>query len=433
MQAQVVPARIKGEILPLTSFRAWAALLVVAHHDLLYEHSQIVLNGETIPLESGNPQVPWYLALIYEGRVGVTMFFALSGFLLTLRYWESLRRGVSMKEYFVKRIARIWPLFLFVCGLQFAFEVYKDHHHSDPDFFQKYIIYFTLTQGFFGEIKFLGVGTAWSLTVEECFYLLLPLLIFALRRVLPDSARVWRTLLTTAGALAMAGAILAALGLGLTLQPWIKLWGFFSTHDNHWLQYTIFGRFADFAAGMLMAFVYMRGSNALLARPLLVDAGIVACVAGILGSCYFFFYHHDSLPMGEAFHLGSVVSSALLIYLLCAPDSLFVRLNRWRGLVYLGRVSYALYLVHIVRFMIPAYRRVWWRDYHEVAEGLLCFAIALTFAIFCYEFIERPGQKLVLRWGGFGGGGSSGPGRAAEPVLTPAPSVLKRSLAAEAV
>jgi peptidoglycan/LPS O-acetylase OafA/YrhL len=322
--------RTKGEILPLTSFRAWAALLVVAHHDLVHYHQSMLAGGVSIPIRPGESAIPWHVGMLSEARVGVTMFFVLSGFLLTLRYWTAPFDAQGWKNYLAKRVARIWPLYLAVCALQFAFEVYKGHEGLIH-----YVSYFTLTQGFFGDIKFWGVSTAWSLTVEECFYLVLPLLLLLFRRFEPAGRTSgWRWYLPKAAVVAATTGALALIGYALARQPWFKLWGFFESEGGHWVGYTICGRFVDFAAGILAALIYLRSSNRALANPLAANAGFVAGALLLLGSMHLSFYYPFQGPFPlEPYHPLSVLASALLVYFLCAPTSFVARAASARSLV----------------------------------------------------------------------------------------------------
>src|SRR5713101_1249714 len=108
----------------LTSLRFLAALLVFVFHF--------------------QPRRGGLKVVIGQGHVGVGIFFVLSGFLITLRYFPDRARGeFRMGEYFLRRAARSLPLF--------------------------------------GEsLHLFAIPTSWSLTVEECFYALAPLLFLAI-------------------------------------------------------------------------------------------------------------------------------------------------------------------------------------------------------------------------------------------------------------
>src|SRR4030095_12582053 len=121
-----------------------------------------------------------------EMHVGVTLFFVLSGFMITWRYD---RRGPQtesfLRGYFVNRFARIYPLYL-------ALMVPTMLLGGIPSL-RAWFLNLTVFTCFEA-----GIPQAWSLRVEECFYLSAPLISMGWRRppVLP---------------LAVAGAVLAAL------------------------------------------------------------------------------------------------------------------------------------------------------------------------------------------------------------------------------
>jgi peptidoglycan/LPS O-acetylase OafA/YrhL len=95
---------IRGEIKALTGLRWLAATLVFCFH------------FRPDPLD---PPRTWGGLLAGVGWAGVTIFFALSGFLLTMLYFEQFRRGLAaaeVKSYLLKRVARIYPLYFALLG-----------------------------------------------------------------------------------------------------------------------------------------------------------------------------------------------------------------------------------------------------------------------------------------------------------------------------
>src|SRR5579864_3360156 len=118
----------RPEIRALTSVRWLAALLVfVYHHD-----------GLAYGTRAANP----FVSFIQEGHIGVTIFFVLSGFLITTRYMENFRaRTQSIYTYVTNRIARIYPLYYFLLIVFFAIK-------HVPAFTVQTIPLWTLTQGY---------------------------------------------------------------------------------------------------------------------------------------------------------------------------------------------------------------------------------------------------------------------------------------------
>ena len=205
--AAVAPAAPAGGQIPaLTGVRALAAFLVFFHHN----RTTWLIVG---PLE-----------LWWELHVGVTLFFVLSGFVITWRYdRQGPQRDGYVRQYFVNRVARIYPLYVALVVPTMLF-----WRERSP---RVWLLNLTVFSCFDS-----GIPQAWSLRVEECFYLAAPLIFLAWRRhpLLPlgVAAAVLLALLPFAGLPALNGI----LGPPRTL-----------------LLYTFVGRFFEFYAGIWLA------------------------------------------------------------------------------------------------------------------------------------------------------------------------------------
>ncbi len=93
----------------LTGIRAIAAYLVFLHHFNPIDRGGILKR------------------LVNEFYIGVSIFFVLSGFLITYRYLDSLSL-VSLRKYFLNRIARIYPIYFFITAFTFLFQHRKSFH-----------------------------------------------------------------------------------------------------------------------------------------------------------------------------------------------------------------------------------------------------------------------------------------------------------------
>jgi len=121
------------------------------------------------------------------GITGVNIFFVLSGFLITtLLLREKLLTGIiNLKNFYVRRILRIWPLYFFIIGLCFFVVPHIPLLHipgieiNQAHFWHSLIVFSLILPAFamklFGDIP-LTVMT-WSIGVEEVFYLITPLLL----------------------------------------------------------------------------------------------------------------------------------------------------------------------------------------------------------------------------------------------------------------
>lgn len=368
---------MNNEIRPLTSLRMIAALLVYLHHFGGIPYGVVVNN--------------FFLAIQVEGHIGVPIFFVLSGFLITLRYYRDLNhRAFSFKSYFIKRAARIYPLYFFVliCVLVY---------NSIPALTVERIVNWTITQGFFANLKFTVIPTAWSLTVEESFYFLAPLIYLSLVTVALSNGKThWRGValrfvLWAGGAFALGLIVVTvANATGLAAPA-----GFMAT-NLHMVIYTIFGHMFDFLVGIVCAIFYLqhqqskmwnRPNGTTIATMLtafsLALMGLLAYLVNQAGGVFVTWYYIYPL---------AILSGTLILSLTC-PNSLFSRILSHDVPVYMGRISYALYLVQYTFFtmdLIPYLNSV-----HPLFP-VVFYGASNVVSMGLYELVEKPGRTLIL-------------------------------------
>lgn len=360
-------------ILPLTGLRAIAAGIVFFYHWFFHYL-------EDFPL--------FIRAPFQVGYVGVPIFFALSGFLITLRYYDDFIDGrTTYWAYMLKRIIRIYPLYFFV--LTFFVAAFGRPTNMIPETTFGWIVTYSLTQAFFPNLIFYGTLVGWTLTIELVFYLIAPLIL----RNIP------RTLSLHKIALVLTGLTICGIGMGYMLSRMPAEWlpHTIVGQEMNWLMhYSIFGHLPDFLIGVLLAFVYMRRMS-FLENGRYVAPLIWFSVLGI----YFSMMLLSSLgaPLGSfadralAFWIAALSS---LLILGTAYDrqstNVITRLLSVRWVVYLGFVSYALYLIQLTE---PIQWLYWLAlgEYggieNRIVRAILLYIIVTAIAIVLYKFIEK--------------------------------------------
>jgi peptidoglycan/LPS O-acetylase OafA/YrhL len=367
----------------LTTLRAFAALLVFLHHFPPSDRTGLLATVGR------------------EGHVGVTVFFVLSGFLITARYREAFAAGrIGLSDYFRKRVARIVPLYWAVLGLSLALS--PAGHGGWAGTLPEWL----LLQGFFApSVGHLAVPTSWTLTLEECFYAAAPLIFFTLRSRRPA----WLVLAGwTVGLLALGGIALR------TFEG--TAFGFLST-PREVVIHTFFGRFVDFALGVGGALLFASGRVERLwagrRGPLLAGAGALAAfgllVLGEHGMATAGGIEGDRWAAAWSWNLVVAAASLLAILSLTCGTSPVSRAMALGPLVYLGRISYALYLIQ----MTPLGKGLMYRllpSEHPLFLPLLYVGMSAVSAVL-FEVVEEPGRRLVLRWwpSASEGGGKASP------------------------
>ena len=149
----------KNKLAGLDHLRTLAISLVFLYHYRIFQHPDWTV-------QAGN-----------FGWTGVDLFFVLSGYLIAGQLFHKIAqgKGIDIGEFYFKRFFRIIPAYLVVLTLYFCFPAFREREAPSP--LWKYL---TFTQNFGLDIKHRGTFShAWSLCIEEQFYLLLPLIMLA--------------------------------------------------------------------------------------------------------------------------------------------------------------------------------------------------------------------------------------------------------------
>jgi len=365
----------------LTSFRALAAGIVLICHVIQFD----LLSGPACILKYG-----W---------AGVNLFFTLSGFLFTFLYLDAFTQGVqSLKEYFLKRFFRIYPLYVFLI----AVTVLTTLKYRWDDI----LAHLTMTHAVFGRFRFSINPPAWTLSVEESFYVLVPPLLMVLG-LLP----------TRLGIDSRGKRVLVQCGI-LFVIFWV--FGMFCAALVSWKhQYagwmdtdlwtmTLFGRFSDFAFGAAAGIVALRYPDASLIRTRSGATLLLALGFAVFCAASYWIESHGGVNNAGANPYFSMVvptyglSAALMILGLMGP-SLLKSVFDHPIAVYLGKISFALYLCQYLE-VGPVYRVsisimdgcraiFRWEWLAVVATYIASNAVAALL----YHAVESPCQKWLSR------------------------------------
>ena len=177
----------------LNELRAFAALAVIFHHIELFKSRDHISSLFEFSFFS------YFIGTV--GKNGVHLFFVLSGFLITylLLKEKEKYKTILFKKFFLRRIFRIWPLYYLIVFIGFIlipflahnFEIFEKVPYyydliSNPKnySFNAVLLYILILPNIALSYDFLiaGCSQAWSIGVEEQFYILWPLLVFVFSR-----------------------------------------------------------------------------------------------------------------------------------------------------------------------------------------------------------------------------------------------------------
>jgi peptidoglycan/LPS O-acetylase OafA/YrhL len=346
---------------PLTGFRAFALSTVLVYHS----------NFKTWP----------------GSWIAIQMFFVLSGFLITaMLAGEGDRNGrVSLKGFYSRRAARLLPpLMLTIAGII----IYASFVHVADASARVYgdsaaaMFYYADYRQAFGHAPFFGyLAQTWSLSVEEQFYV------------------IWSVLMVTAVSLRKRGLAYVFAIAGLALSTADRLWQTFSApHFNDAVFTRVYYAFDTRAdalflgclLGLLANDGYLTGWRRWPTRILSLGAVVsVAFMIWILWNAPLF----QERMVVWWIPLTTVASAIIIVYFVICPKGIGSRFVGLGLFVFLGDLTYTLYLVHFPVYLAlqPGADGTHWSYW---PTELVRLAIIFAIAIGSWFFIEKP----LLRW-----------------------------------
>jgi len=354
----------------LNGLRFLAAFGVIVHHT---EHLKLLYGLPSVWNTSA--------AIAIVGKLGVVLFFVLSGFLITyLLLVEEQQAGrISVMKFYIRRALRIWPLYYFVVALALFILPYTtlfirpdnglDVIHQDLQL--KLVLYVTflanVVSAIFGAVPFAAL--TWSVATEEQFYLIWPILMRHVRSKL--------------------GLMLAVIALYLTGRLILET-NF--AGDGRWLTgirnfYALFN-IDCMAIGGLAAVLLHKKSKALsllvnlpvLYGTLFTTVVLVACGVTVPYLHYEFY---------------SVLFAVLILNF--ATNQRIGWSLEFEPFHYLGNISYGLYLLHPIAIVacIRLLTGIGWTK--DVYLYPACLLTTIGLAALSSRFFESPFLRLKRR------------------------------------
>lgn len=316
---------------------------------------------------------------VLPGGFGVTVFFFLSGYLITSLLRDEARKTgtISLKGFYLRRVLRIFPpcylTVILVSALAAAGILYNTESYAS---LVSAFLYFSNYWNILGLGNLpAGMGILWSLAVEEHYYLLFPLLYWWFTR---------RSLSRRRQAAVLVVLCLGALAWRCYLaMVWHSSWeNIYEGTDT---------RFDSILAGCALAI--MANSRLGDRVPWLTKhAGALAGGGAILiGAC--FAYRNPLFRDTVRYTLLEIGLMPIFFFVTLPGTSFVTRCLEWRLLRHLGQLSYSMYLIHHALF------HHFYHSYQPsvlLAGGILVLTIGYAQAMrIC---VELPMQRLRVRW-----------------------------------
>jgi len=312
------------------------------------------------------------------GAFGVDIFFVLSAYLITeLLLRERTRTGdLDVRAFYLRRILRIWPLYFFFLGISFLFPFF------DPgqQFGWKYLTGFSLLAGNWTVIR-LGIPASvasplWSVSMEEQFYLCWPPLVKRL---------------STRG-------IVLSVAVLLTISNLTRLLLYiFVDPSNQSIWFNTITRLDPIALGILLA-VLLRTKRIGITGLGRLFVLALSC-AGLLAVSRYGALTWNLYRLSLAGLFGYPLMALSCFGMVAATVGIHSRLAQNAALIYLGKISYGLYVYHLLGFWIA--ERLF-ENVRGPLHGIVCVVGSLSFTVALaaasYRFLESPFLELKKRF-----------------------------------
>lgn len=325
------------------------------------------------------PSPAWVTALGKFGWTGVDLFFVLSGFLIASQLFARIRagKGISLRQFFIKRFFRIIPGYLIVVTLYFLFPIVHEREALAPLW-----RYLTFTQNLGLDLRSEGTFShAWSLCIEEQFYLLLPL-------VLGRGVRKGWIL----ASLFVAGIVLRYMIYRWQIMPlqagddWVIFW-------YKYIYYPTYTRLDGLLTGVCLAAMYVwRGEWMTTAQQ--HSARLLIAGLATLTIAYFVCEDEHTLTASVAgFTIVALGYGSLVAGVVVGKDRWYARRNYITS--WLATLSYAIYLVHkmVIHVVQEALAAGGIAKDGNVAL-LACTIACIAAALALHYAVERPLAKI---------------------------------------
>ena len=309
----------------------------------------------------------------------LTFFFVLSGFLIYYKYHEisSLNR-TKLYNYFINRISRVFPILIILISITFLLGYYQGIY-AGKEAVKLYLLNISLLKGFSSQYLLTGIGPSWSMSVEELFYLLSPLIFLFAKKV--------SSLIKLIIVFYLSGIFITYI---FSLHP---VGGFFSSY-HFMFNYTFFGRVFEFACGIYLAMIVKGKINSPFSKPpgkIILYAGLIIVIASVI--LLYFIASNYTLKHATDIIPGIVINNILMpmgiiciFYSLIYQESLLQKFLSGKFMVALGNSTYSFYLLHTTFVLTYIYKFI----------GNNVFITLIVMIIISFIFHKTVEQPLAI-------------------------------------
>ncbi len=349
----------------LTSLRFFAAIMIIIGHSRGVFFNENIFNH-------------------FAFFQGVSFFFVLSGFILTIVYPTLSKQHVG--QFYLARFARIWPAH--IAALMLFLLLFHNKITINLSQFMILLTNVNLIHGWIPDVDYYFSFNApsWSISTEAFFYFCFPLLIYRWRHT-------WFF------------KLILSFGLVVLLIIYCNLANLKETTTVPGIHGLIYinplSRIFEFILGMVFASAFKKFNNDKLSFVIMSFLELSALLLIFINLLYSANLATNTIiPLNLAeqywvIYCSTCIWFAFLILFVSMQNGIVSRVLNFPIIVLLGEMSYSLYLVHYL-FMFYCYTHgAWWLRHHPVETYIFYWFVILCWAYLMWRLIECSARKWI--------------------------------------
>ncbi len=351
---------MKSIIKSLVSLRFFAIGLVILSHLVFLQYSSSTMLNRI------------YDNFLYEGYIGVTFFFILSGFILSYSYSGRFKNhSIKAKNFIFARIARIYPLHVltFICSLPLAsYNIVKNGHGFISLFLNLFLI-----QSFFPDVNiyFSANLPSWFLSDIMFFYILFPFLVTRRNKFL-----------------------LVVASLSVLWQIFVANSGYTEIRRHYFVYIFPLSRMLDFVVGILL-YRFARRLNGIKQK---IPVNWLQLSSVLI--LFIFFFMKNNVNQVYRYDSYYVLPMAFIIFSFYFDKGVIANIISNKTLLLLGGASFSLYMTHqlIIRYVrvINLFFLRGGGFIVDITLALFCILVSILISILLHKFFENRAKDAML-------------------------------------
>ena len=307
---------------------------------------------------------------INNGGEAVSFFFLLSGFILVVAYEKQIvQKTLSAPLFYVKRIARVYPLYLFALILALGFHFFVKNSNTHVPLKLSFELFMLQTWVFPGAINY----PDWSVSCEFFFYLLFPVYILKLKEITLSKSILLAFFLLIS---ALSFSYLLENYTHPALRPDLK---------EGYLMYHPILRFPVFFWGNVLGLMYLKNIKITTLQNVMLL---------LLGCSCIYLWTLKPVEMGLSFkQLGFVFIYTALIVVLLQNETFSMTYLSNPLFHLLGDISYGVYLL---QYPVSSFVLMFVPNFETIPYFLLYIIVLLALSYWTFQYLEKPLRSKIV-------------------------------------